>query len=181
MNTFFDWNEHSSSCLVAELKTLMKSKERLLTDLKNDVYHFSEANEVLKKKLEGTDKQLVDSMKQIRTLVKERDRNAWELKELKSAAQLVGMVDPLEGAANQRRLLDRLREAPQKFVSYVSGTTKSYVTSAFSILKIWYPGVDLHPLADGMSADCSDKKFAEYDDEVPPVAHKIVEDIEQEE
>jgi hypothetical protein len=33
----------------------------------------------------------------------------------------------------------------------------------------------VEPLADGMAADCSEEKFAEYLQEVEPVAYKIVE------
>jgi hypothetical protein len=37
----------------------------------------------------------------------------------------------------------------------------------------------VEPLADGMAADCSEEKFAKYLKEVEPVAHKIVESLEE--
>jgi hypothetical protein len=37
----------------------------------------------------------------------------------------------------------------------------------------------VEPLADGMAADCSVEEFRDYPKEVSPVAHRIVESLEQ--
>jgi hypothetical protein len=58
-------------------------------------------------------------------------------------------------------------------------TTKTYVAHILGLVKSFWPKGNLSPLADGMAADCSDEKFAEYLKEVGPVAQKIVENLEQ--
>lgn len=46
------------------------------------------------------------------------------------------LVDPVAGdAAEERTLLQRLQEAPQKLSAYVMGTVKSYVSTALGIVK----------------------------------------------
>jgi hypothetical protein len=75
--------------------------------------------------------------------------------------------------------LERLREAPQKIASYVSETTRTYVAHVLGLVKSFWTKANMEPLADGMAADCSKEKFAYYLKEVEPVAHKIVESLEQ--
>lgn len=66
-------------------------------------------------------------------------------------------------------------------MAYVTETTKSYVAIALGLLKSWYGGFDLQPLARGLPTDCSDQKFEQLIKEARPVADKIVDDIEQQE
>jgi hypothetical protein len=47
------------------------------------------------------------------------------------------------------------------------------------LVKSFWTKANMEPLADGMAADCSKEKFAYYLKEVEPVAHKIVESLEQ--
>jgi len=49
--------------LDTELKALLEVKENFFTDLKLDVYRYTDANEELEKKLKGADFQMVESMK----------------------------------------------------------------------------------------------------------------------
>jgi len=98
---------------------------------------------------------------------------------LKSAARVVvDMVDPPEdGVPDARSLLERLREAPAKISGFVSENTKVFVSHVFGLVKSHWPRADVSPLAEGMAADCSEEKFAEYLEEVKLVAHKIVETL----
>ena len=160
----------------AELKTLLKAKEDFITDLTLDVYRYTDAHQNLEKKLKDADHQMVDSMKRIKAL-------SAELQDFKDAAKLVvDMVDPITGEAEgEKTLLQRLQVVPQKFMAYVTETTKSYVATALGLLKSWYGGFDLQLLARGLSADYSDEKFEQLIKEARPVADKIVDDIEQQE
>jgi hypothetical protein len=47
-------------------------------------------------------------------------------------------------------------------------------------VKSYWPKANLSPLADGMSADFSEEKFLEFVKEVTPLAHKLVDSLEQE-
>jgi len=81
----------------------------LVTDLTNIMYRHADAVEKLSKIKANVDKQLVQSMKQIRDLAAERDLQAQELSDLKTAAQaVVNMVE--DGDVGEKSLVERLRE-----------------------------------------------------------------------
>jgi hypothetical protein len=66
------------------------------------------------------------------------------------------MVDPLEEVVvDDRTLLERLHEAPQKIAVYISKATKTYVAHVLGLIKSFWPMANVEPLADGMAADCS--------------------------
>ena len=69
-----------------ELAKLLVRKEELVTDLTNLVYRRIDEVEKLSKIQSDCDKQLVQSMKQIKDLAAERDLQAKELADLKTAA-----------------------------------------------------------------------------------------------
>jgi len=78
-----------------ELKKLLVTKEELVTDLTNLVYRRTDDVEKLSKIKTDADRQLVQSMKEIKALAAERDLQAQKLADLKTAAQaVVNMVDP---------------------------------------------------------------------------------------
>jgi len=114
-------------------------------------------------------------------LVAKRDSQAKELADLKIAAQaVVDMVDPVgDGAAGEKSLMERLREAPQKISSYLSETSKQYMAHVLGLVKSYWPMANLAPLNDGLAARCSDEQFDQYVEELKPVADRIVESLEQ--
>jgi hypothetical protein len=114
-------------------------------------------------------------------LVAKRDSQAKELADLKIAAQaVVDMVDPVgDGAAGEKSLMERLREAPQKISSYLSETSKQYMAHVLGLVKSYWPVANLAPLSDGLAAGCSDEQFDQYVEELKPVADRIVESLEQ--
>jgi hypothetical protein len=105
-------------------------------------------------------------------MVADNESKDKELKELRSAAQLVvDMVDPpKEGVAVNKTLLEHLQEAPQKITSYISETTKTYVADILGLVNSYWPKANLSPLVDGMAANCSEEKFSNFVEEVKQVA-----------
>jgi hypothetical protein len=90
------------------------------------------------------------------------------------------VVDPLEdGAADGRSLLERLRGAPQKVLSFIAEASTTYVSHALGLVKSFWHKARLEVLTQGVAADCSEEQFSEYLLEDRPVAEKIVENIEQ--
>jgi hypothetical protein len=160
---------------------MLKYKEGLLTEMKNLVYRRSDDVELLAKQLEDADKQLVECMRRIKSSTEEKELRQKQLEDLEGAAQvIVNMVDPVEeGVVDNRTLLEHFHEASQRISSYVSETTKTYVVHVLGLVKSFWPKVNMSPLADGMAADCSKEKFAEYLEEVGPVAQNIVENLDQ--
>ena len=105
-----------------------------------------------------------------------------ELEKYKEAVRVVvDMVDPPEGGArNAQQLQSCLRDAPQKISNFIVESSKDIVTHVLGLIKSYWPQSDLSPVADGAAADCTDEQFEAYRQEVRPVAHKIVESLEQE-
>jgi hypothetical protein len=108
-------------------------------------------------------------------------RHTDDVEKLRVAArQLVEVVDLLEdGAANGRSLLERLRGAPQKVLSFIAEASTTYVSHTLGLVKLFWPKARLEVLAQGVAANCSKEQFSEYLLEARPVAEKIVESIEQ--
>src|SRR6185503_14619530 len=96
-----------------------------------------------------SDKQLVESMKQIKDLAADRDLKAKELADLEAAAQAIaGMVE--DGEAGDKTLVERLREAPQKITSFMSDTSKQYLAHALGLVKSFWPAANLALIGDGL-------------------------------
>ena len=149
-----------------------------MTNLMNIMYHHTDAVEKLAKIQADSNKQLVESMQQIKDLAAGRDSKAQELVDLKAVAPaIVEMVE--ESEAGDKILVARLREAPKKVACFLSETLKQYLAHILGLVKSHWPGANLTPVSDGLAAGCSDEKFAEYVEEVKPIASKIVDMLEQ--
>ena len=114
---------------LAELKSLLLKRDELVTDLKNIMYHHTDVVEKLTKVKANADKQIISDMKQIKDLVADCDQKPQQLADLEAAAQVV--VDMVEDEeAGGKRLLDHLREAPQRLSSFFSDTSREYLAHA---------------------------------------------------
>jgi len=132
--------------------------------------------------LKDGDNQLLEAMQQIKEMAKQKDLREKELEELKTAAQaVVDMVDPpKEGTVQDKTLLERLQGAPQKIVKYLSDTSRQYVSHVLGLVKFYWPKANLIPLGEGMSVECTEQKFADFVEEVKPIADRNVDVLEQE-
>jgi hypothetical protein len=150
------------------------SKEELLTDVKNLLYHRTDDVERLQKVIGDTEQQFVDSLQRIKTLGE-------ELEDLRGAArELVDMVDsPEEGEANPRSLLERLCEAPKKVLNFLSEAPVTCVNNALAIVKSFLPSAQLEIFAQGMAADCTEDQFDRYLLEAQLVSERIVQSVMQ--
>jgi hypothetical protein len=150
------------------------SKEELLTDVKNLLYHHTDDVERLQKVISDTEQQFVNNLQRIKTLGE-------ELEDLRGAArELVDMVDPPEeGEANPRPLLERLREAPKKVIKFLSEAPVTCVNNALAIVKSFLPSAQLEIFAQGMVADCTEDQFDRYLLEAQHVSERIVPSVMQ--
>jgi hypothetical protein len=130
------------------------SKEELLTDVKNLLYHRTDDVERLQKVIGDTERQFVDSLQRIKTPGK-------ELEDLRGdTRELVEMVDPPEeGETNPRPLLERLCEAPKKVFKFLSEAPVTCVNNALAIVKSFLPNAQLEIFAQGMVADGIEDQF----------------------
>jgi predicted LPLAT superfamily acyltransferase len=107
----------------------------LPTELNNIIIYKDDAEKFIKA-LQDAHEQLVECMTQIKDMATEKELKGKELEELKGAAQVVvDMVDPPEdGVINERTLLERHRDAPQKISGYISETTKTYIVHILGLV-----------------------------------------------
>lgn len=162
-------------------KSLQEKNKSISKNHKDDLEKFG-------KMLKDADKQLVEAMTQIKNMAEEKDLWEKELGELKAAAQaVIDMVDPpKEGAVPDKTLLERLQGTPRKIVKYLSDTSRQfdtsrqYVSHVLRVVKSYWPQVNLTPLGEGMSVECSEERFADFVEGARPVADKIVDILEQE-
>ena len=161
---------------------MLVTKEELVTDLENLVYHYTDDLEKFGKLLKDADKQFVEAATQIKKMAEEKELQEKELDELKAAAQaVIDMVDPPEeGIAQSKTLLERLQGAPQKIIKYLSDTSRQYVSHVLGLVKYYWPKVNLTPLGEGMSVECTEERFADLMEEMKPIADRIVDVLEQE-
>jgi hypothetical protein len=150
------------------------SKEELLTDVKNLLYHHKDDVERLQKVIGDTERQFVDGLQRIKMLGE-------ELEDLRGAAQeLVDMVDPPEeGEADPRPLLERLHEAPKKVFKFLSEAPVACVSNALAVVKSFLPNAQLEIFAQGMVADCTEGQFYQHLQEARPIAEQIVQSVLQ--
>jgi hypothetical protein len=167
-------NLDSEKLSTAEFKRVLMSKEELLTDVKNLLYHRTDDVERLQKVIGDTEQQFVDGLQRIKTLGE-------ELEDLRGAArELVDMVDPPEeGGANLRPLLERLSEAPKKVFTFLSEAPVTCVSNALAIVKSFLPNAQLEIFAQRMAADCTEDQFDRYLLEAQPVSECIVQSVVQ--
>jgi hypothetical protein len=119
-------------------------------------------------------------MKQIKSMAEEKELKQKQLEDLQEAAHVtVNMVDPSEGVVQNMNLLERLHEAPQKIANYVFETTKTYVVHVLGLVNSFWPKTNVEPLVDSMAVDCSEEQLKNYLKQVEPMAHRIVESLEQ--
>jgi hypothetical protein len=111
-----------------------------------------------------TEQQFIDCLQQIKTLGEEKEQCQKELEDLMGAAQqLVNMVDPQEGGeADGRSLLERLLEAPQKVLSFITEAPTTCVSHTLGFVKSFWPQARLEVFAQGAAADCSEVQFSKY-------------------
>jgi hypothetical protein len=92
----------------------------------------------------------------------------------------VDVVDPPEeGEANPRPLLERLHEAPEKVMKFLSEAPVTCVSNALAVVKSFLPRAQLEMFAQVMAADCTEEQFDRYLMEAQPAAERIVQSVVQ--
>jgi len=74
--------------------------------------------------------------------------------------------------------VERLEEAPQKILNYISNNTKSYVAHVLALVKSYWPQAKLAPLASGIVVDYPEEDFVYCRDEAEPLADEIIKSLE---
>jgi peptidoglycan hydrolase CwlO-like protein len=139
----------SENIFTAELRKILTYKEELLTDMKNMLYRRTNDIKKLQKVITDTEQQFADCLQQIKTLGEEKEQRQKELEDLRGAAKkLVDIVDPQEDSeAGEWPLLERLLEAPQKVIMFLTEAPIACVSHALSFVKSFWPEARLEAFA----------------------------------
>jgi hypothetical protein len=166
---------------IAELETRVKQLRASEVDMKNLFYREKEAREVLEydykqlayecdKHMElriSLDCDLVNCYKSLQKLNVDCEKLQAQRKELEEAAlPIARLLVPHPGGPKIAPLVDRLREAPSRLVTYVKHFPKSY-----------FPNAPVDVVAGGLAANCTDEQYAELLEQMVPIAEQVAEKL----
>jgi hypothetical protein len=162
--------------LIAELETRVEQLKASEVNMKNLFYREKEAREVLEydykqlayecaKHMElriASDRNLVNCYKSLQKLNKDCEKLQGQLKELEEAAlPIARLLVPHPGGPKIAPLVDRLREAPGRLVTYVKHLAKSITNQVLACMKSYFPKALVDVVAGGLAANCTDEQYAE--------------------
>jgi uncharacterized protein YhaN len=157
--------------LIAELETRVDQLKASEIDLKNIVYREKDAREVLEyeyKQLshecvyhmelhEPSDRDLVNCYKSLQKLNEDCEKLRGQLKELKEATlPIARLLVPHPGGPKIAPLVDRLKEAPSRLVTYVKHLAKLIPNKILAYMKSYFPKALVDVVAGGLTANCTD-------------------------
>jgi hypothetical protein len=178
--------------LIAELETRVDQLKASETDMKNLFYREQEACKVLEydykqlayecdKHMElrtAWDCDLVNCYKSLQKLNEDCEKLWAQLKELEEAAlPIARLLVPHPGGPKIAPLVDQLREAPSRLVTYVKHLAKSIPNQVLGFMKLYFPKAPVDVVTGGLAANCTDEQYAELLEQIAPIAKQVVEKI----
>jgi hypothetical protein len=162
--------------LVAELGTRVDQLKASVTDMKNLFYREKEARKVLEydykqlayecdKHMElhiVLDRDLVNCYKSLQKLNEDCEKLRAQLKELEEAAlPIAKLLVPHPGGLKIAPLVNRLKEAPSRLVTYVKHLAKLIPNQVLAFMKSYFPKAPVEVVAGGLAANYTDEQYVE--------------------
>jgi hypothetical protein len=98
-----------------------------------------------------------------------------QLKELEEAAlPIARLLVPHPGGPNIAPLVDQLREAPSRLVTYVKRLAKSMPNQILAYMKSYFPKAPVDIVMGGLATNCTDEQYAELLEQMAPIAEQVV-------
>jgi hypothetical protein len=178
--------------LIADLETGVDQLKASETDLKNLFYQEQEGRQVLEydytqlayecnKHMElriASDHDLINCYKSLQKMNEDGEKLRAELKELEEVAlPIARLLVPHPGGPKIAPLVDRLREAPSRLVTYVKHLAKSIPNQVLAFMKSYFPKAPVDVVAGGLAANCTDEQYAELLEQMAPIAGQVVEKL----
>jgi hypothetical protein len=160
--------------------------------MKNLFYREKEAHEVLEydykqlayecnKHMElriASDRDLVNCYKSLQKRNEDCEKLGAQLKELEEVAlPIARLLVHHHGGPKIAPLVDRLREAPSRLVTYVKHLAKSIPNQVLAFMKSYFPKAPVDVVAGGLAANCSDEQYAELLEQMAPIAEQVTEKL----
>jgi hypothetical protein len=178
--------------LIAELETRIDQLRASETDMKNLFYREQEAHKVLEydykqlayecdKHMElhiASDRDLINCYKFLQKLNEDCEKLRAQLNELEEAAlPIARLLVPHPDSPKIAPLVDRLREAPSRLVTYVKHLAKSIPNQVLAFMKSYFPKAQVDVVADGLAANCTDEQYAELLEQMAPITGQVAEKL----
>jgi hypothetical protein len=178
--------------LFVDLEARVEQLKASKVDMKNLVYREKDAREVLEydyKQLAHEcnmhmelritlNRDLVNCYKSLQKLGEDCEKLWGQLKELEEAVlPIARLLVPHPGGPKIAPLVDQLREAPRRLVTYVKHLAKSIPNQVLAFMKSYFPKAPVDVVAGGLAANCTDEQYAELLEQMAPIAEQVVEKL----
>jgi hypothetical protein len=74
-------------------------------------------------------------------------------------------------------LVDQLKEAPGRLVTYIKHLAKSIPNQALAFMKAYFPKAPVDVVAGGLAANCTDEQYAELLEQMALIAEQVAEKL----
>jgi hypothetical protein len=126
----------------------------------------------------ASDRDLVHCYKSLQKLGEDCEKLRGQLKELEEAAFPISrLLVPHPGGPKTAPLVDRLREAPGRLVTYVKHLAKSIPNQVLAYMKSYFPKAPVDVVAGGLAANYTDEQYAELLEQMAPIAKEVAEKL----
>jgi hypothetical protein len=178
--------------LFAELETRVDQLKASEVDMKNLFYWEKDAREVLEydyKQLAhecnmhmelriASDRDLVNCYKSLQKLGEDCEKLRGQIKELEEAAlPIARLLVPHPGGPKIALLVDRLREAPGRLMTYIKHLAKSIPNQVLAYMKSYFPKAPIDVVTGGVAANCTDEQHTELLEQMAPIAEQVTEKL----
>jgi hypothetical protein len=103
----------------------------------------------------ASDRDLVNCYKSLQKFGEDCEKLQGQLKELEEAALPIDrLLVPHPGRPKIAPLVDRLKEAPRRLVTYVKHLAKSIPNQVLAFVKSYFPKAPVDVVAGGLAANC---------------------------
>jgi hypothetical protein len=122
----------------------------------------------------ASDRDLVNYYKSLQKLGEDYEKLRGQLKELEEAAlPIARLLVPHPGGPKIAPLVDRLKEAPGRLVTYVKHLVKSIPNQVLAFMKSYFPKALVDVVVGGLATNCSDDQYKELMEQMAPIAKQV--------
>jgi hypothetical protein len=127
---------------------------------------------------EASDCDLVNCYKSLQKLNEDYKRLRGQLKELEEVAlPILRLLVPHPGGPKIAPLVDRLKEAPGRLVTYMKHLAKSIPNQVLAYMKSYFPKAPVDVVAGGLAANCTDDQYKVLLEQMASIAEQVAEKL----
>jgi hypothetical protein len=117
----------------------------------------------------------VNCYKSLQKLNEDYEKLRGQLKELEEATlPIARLLVPHPGGPKIAPLVDRLKEALGRLVTYVKHLAKSIPNQVLAYMKSYFPKAPVDVVAGGLAANCIDDQYKILLEEMAPITEQVV-------